>query len=164
MTATIRLARTGDLATINDIYNYFVRTSTCTYQEEPEPLDERRAWFENHGPVHPVTVAELDGAVVGWGALSSYHERSAYRFTVEDSVYVDHAYQGRGIGAMILRDLIARARLIGHRSIIAGIDADQEASVALHSRLGFQIVGRLPLVGYKFDRWLDVIYMQLLLH
>ena len=164
MTATIRLARAGDLATINDIYNYFVRTSTCTYQEEPESLDDRHTWFEDHGPVHPVTVAELDGAIVGWGALSSYRERSAYRFTVEDSVYVDHAYHGHGIGSMILRDLIGRARLIGHRSIIAGIDAAQEASVALHTRHGFQVVGRLPMVGYKFDRWLDVIHMQLMLH
>ena len=163
MTARIRLARAGDLATINDIYNHFVRASTCTYQEDPEPLESRQSWFAAHGPVHPVTVAEINGAVVGWGSLSPYHERSAYRFTVENSVYVDPAFHRQGIGSIILRDLISRARIIGHRSIIAGIDADQAASVALHARHGFQVVGRFPAVGYKFDRWLDVVYMQLLL-
>ena len=163
MTAAIRLAKGEDLARINDIYNYFVRTSTCTYQEEPETMEARRAWFEQHGPVHPLTVAEIDGQVVGWGSLSEYRARSAYRFTVENSVYVDREWHRQGIGSVILRDLIARARLIGHRSIIAGIDSDQAGSAALHARHGFVKVAHLTNVGYKFDRWLDVVFMQLLL-
>ena len=162
MSCTIRLARGADLASINDIYNYYVSHSTCTYQETPEPIESRHAWFERHGPEHPVTVAEIDGLVVGWGALSPFQSRSAYRFTVENSVYVDHEYHRRGIGDAILTDLILRARAIGHRTIIAGIDASQEGSVAIHAKHGFVKVGHLQRVGYKFERWLDVVYLQLI--
>jgi L-amino acid N-acyltransferase len=159
---TIRLARRDDLAAINDIYNHYVSRSTCTYQETPESIESREAWFERHGPTHPVTVAELDGRVVGWGSLSPYHARSAYRFTVENSVYVHHERQRTGIGDALLNDLIARARAIGHRTIIAGIDGSQEASVAIHAKHGFVKVAHLKEVGYKFERWLDVLYMQLM--
>lgn len=163
MPCTIRLARRGDLAAINDIYNHFVLHSTCTYQEEPESLESRRAWFGRHGSTHPITVAELDGRVVGWGALSPFHARSAYRFTVENSVYVDHRHHRRGIGDSLLADLIVRARSLEHRTIIAGIDASQTASIAIHGKHGFTKVGNLVQVGYKFDRWLDVVYMQLMI-
>jgi phosphinothricin acetyltransferase len=160
MPCTIRLAMAGDLTVINDIYNHFVLHSTCTYQEEPESLESRRAWFDRHGPRHPITVAELEGRVVGWGALSPFHARSAYRFTVENSVYVDHRYHRSGIGDRLLTDLIVRARAVGHRTIIAGIDATQEASVAIHAKHSFVKVAHLSQVGYKFNRWLDVVYMQ----
>ena len=160
---TIRLATEADLVAINDIYNYYVLHSTCTYQEEPEPIDGRRAWLLKHGAKHPATVAEMDGRVVGWGSLSPYHARSAYRFTIENSVYVHHEFHRRGIGAIILKDLIERARAHGHRTIIAGIDAEQTPSIAIHAKFGFEQVGRLNQVGFKFGRWLDVVYMQLLL-
>lgn len=163
MSCTIRLAGRDDLAPINDIYNYYVCHSTCTYQETPEPIEDRHTWFERHGPVHPVTVAEMNGQVVGWGALSPFHARSAYRFTVENSVYVDHAHHRMGIGDLILADLIVRAHAIGHRTIIAGIDATQSASCAIHVKHGFVRVAHLREVGYKFERWLDVVYMQLML-
>lgn len=159
----IRSARRSDLKAINDIYNHFVLHSTCTYQEEPEPMANRRRWFNHHGTKHPVIVAELNGTVVGWGSLSPYHPRSAYRRSVENSVYVHHAFHRQGIGSRVLKELITRARHIGHRAIIAGIDADQSASIALHARFGFKEAGRLVEVGFKFKRWLDVIYMELLL-
>jgi len=158
----IRPATESDLAAINDIYNHYVLHSTCTYQEEPEPLDGRRQWFHHHGEKHPVIVAELDGRVIGWGSLSAYHPRSAYRRTVENSVYVHHQMHRRGVGSLLLQDLIVRARNLGHRAIIAGIDADQAASVALHARFHFEKAGHLKQVGFKFDRWLDVIYMELI--
>jgi phosphinothricin acetyltransferase len=110
-----------------------------------------------------VIVTEINGLVVGWGSLAPYHERSAYRNTVENSVYVHHKYYRRGIGAALLGDLVGRARALGHHAIIAGIDGEQPASVALHVRFGFQKVGHLKQVGFKFGRWLDVIYMQLIL-
>jgi phosphinothricin acetyltransferase len=157
---TIRLAREADLGAINAIYNHFVLHSTCTYQEEPSTAAERAAWFAAHGPEHPVTVAEADGEVIGWGSLSRFHPRSAYRRTVENSVYVRHDLHRRGIGRALLVDLIARAAAIGHHTIIAGIDAEQQPSVALHRALGFEEVGHLKEVGHKFGRWLDVIYMQ----
>ena len=160
---TIRLATEADLVAINDIYNYYVLHSTCTYQEEVEPIEGRRTWFLKHGAMHPATVAELDGCVVGWGSLSPFHARSAYRFSVENSVYVHHEFHRRGIGAIILKDLIERARALGHRTIIAGIDAEQTPSIAIHAKFGFAQVGRLNQVGFKFGRWLDVVYMELLL-
>jgi phosphinothricin acetyltransferase len=161
--ATVRDVLPADLSAINDIYNHFVQHSTCTYQEEPESMEGRRRWFRHHGERHPVIVAEVDGQVIGWGSLSAYHARSAYRFTVENSVYIHHKHHRRGIGSLLLQDLISRARSLGHRAIIAGIDADQPASIALHGKFGFVEVGHLKQVGFKFGRWLDVIYLELLL-
>jgi L-amino acid N-acyltransferase YncA len=157
----IRPATEADLAAINDIYNHYVLHSTCTYQEEPESLEDRRRWFDHHGGKHPVIVAEADGRVVGWGSLTAYHARSAYRHTVENSVYVHHEQHRRGVGSLLLQDLIVRARSLGHRVIIAGIDGEQTASVALHTKFQFEKVGHLRQVGFKFGRWLDVIYMEL---
>ena len=157
----VRDATEADLAAINDIYNHYVLHSTCTYQEVPETIESRRQWFGHHGAQHPVIVAERAGQVIGWGSLSPYHPRSAYRFTVENSVYIHHDHHRQGVGSMILEDLIKRARTLGHRVIIAGIDAGQVASVALHNKFGFEKVGHMKQVGYKFGRWLDVIYMEL---
>lgn len=161
--ATIRPANESDLVAINDIYNHYVLHSTCTYQEVPEPLDGRRQWFCHHGDKHPVIVADVEGRVVGWGSLSAYHARSAYRRTVENSVYVHHQHHRRGIGSLLLQELIARARSLGYHAIIAGIDAEQTASVALHAKFHFEKVGHLKQVGFKFGRLLDVIYMELVL-
>jgi L-amino acid N-acyltransferase YncA len=160
----IRPATAADLDAINAIYNHYVHHSTCTYQEEPSTAEERAAWFAAHGPEHPVTVAEVNSEVIGWGSLSQFHARSAYRRTVENSVYVRHDRHRQGIGAALLADLINRAAALGHHAIIAGIDAEQTASVAIHRRFGFEHVGHLRQVGFKFGRWLDVIYMERLLH
>ena len=159
----IRLAARADLGAINAIYNYFVLHSTCTYQTEPSTEAERAAWFGAHGENHPVTVAVRGGEIVGWASLSKFHPRAAYSQTVENSVYVRHDAHGQGVGRALLADSIARARAIGHHTIIAGISADQTPSVELHRKLGFIEVARLREVGYKFDRWLDVVYMQLIL-
>lgn len=160
---TIRLATPGDLRVIDDIYNHFVLHSTCTYQEEPGTIDQRRAWFEAHDARHPVTVIEFDGQIAGWASLSQFHARSAYRSTVENSVYVRHDMHRRGIGSVLLADLIRRATDLGHHTIIAGIDAQQGPSIAIHRKFGFVDVARLREVGFKFGRWLDVIYMQKML-
>src|SRR5579862_2493566 len=106
----IRDATSADLVAINDIYNHYVSRSTCTYQEIPETLSSRQEWFSSHGPEHPVTVAEMDGIIIGWGSLSSFRARSAYRFTVEDTVYIHPDFHRRGIGSALLGDLIHRAR------------------------------------------------------
>jgi L-amino acid N-acyltransferase YncA len=159
----IRPARESDLATINDIYNYYVLHSTCTYQEEPETPEARHQWFSHHGAKHPVIVAEANGEVVGWGSLSAFHPRSAYRQTVENSIYVHHARQGQGIGSLLLEELILRARELRHQAIVALIDGGQVGSVALHAKFNFEKVGHLKRVGFKSGQWLDVIYMELLL-
>jgi L-amino acid N-acyltransferase len=160
---TIRPADSGDLNVINDIYNHYVLTSTATYQVQPEPIEGRRAWFAAHDEQHPIIVAELDRRVLGWGSLSRVSEREAYDRSVSNSVYINHDHHRRGIGAAVLGELIELAREAGHHTIIAGIDSEQVPSLGLHERFGFVPVARLREVGYKFDRWLDRIDMQLML-
>ena len=104
----IRTAETADLPAIRDIYNHYVRTSTCTYQLEPETEAEGADWFERHGDKHPVVVAEIDGLVVGWGSLSPWKERAGYARSVEASVYVHVDWQRRGVGKSLLLDLLDR--------------------------------------------------------
>jgi L-amino acid N-acyltransferase len=159
----IRLAREADCGAIDEIYNHYVARSTCTYQYEPGPLAERVAWFRAHGEKHPVTVAETGGQIVGWGSLSWFREREGYKFTVEDTVYIRPDRHRQGIGRAILADLIDRARQLGHRTIIAGVSAEQAPSIALHEAFGFREVARLREVGFKFDQWLDVVFLQLVL-
>jgi phosphinothricin acetyltransferase len=159
----IRPATAADLEAVNAIYNHYVLTSTATYQTEPELIEARRAWFAAHDAAHPVLLAELDGQVLGWGSLSPFHDRAAYAHTVENSVYVHQAHHRRGIGAALLQELLRLGQQAGHRTVIAAIDSEQAPSVALHRRFEFVPVGRLQAVGYKFGRWLDVIYMQRML-
>src|SRR5258707_13766215 len=110
---TIRSATESDLVEINDVYNHYVLHSTCTYQEEPEPLDGRQEWFSHHGGKHPGIVAEAGGKGVGWGSLSAYHPRSAYRRTVENPIYVHHQRHPLGSGSRPNHDLSDRHRNLG---------------------------------------------------
>jgi len=159
----LRPATPDDLPVINDIYNHYVLTSTCTYQMTPATPEERRQWFAERGPRHPVVVAEENGEVLAWGSLSPFHKREAYAGTVENSVYVSPRHQRRGLGSALMEELLRRARAAGLRSVVAVISADQEGSIALHEKLGFRRCGLLRQAGEKFGRTLDVIYLQLLL-
>ena len=159
----VRDASAGDLQAINDIYNHYVLHSACTYQMQPETMADRRDWFSCHGREHPVLVAEIGGRVVGWGSLSRFHPREAYAHTVENSVYVHPEFLRRGVGSVLLKELIERARNVGHHTIVAIIDAPQYASVALHARFEFVETARLKEVGHKFGQWRDVVYMQIML-
>src|SRR6476619_6200250 len=169
MPPKIRLATADDLPAINDIYNYYVHRSTCTYQLETDTIEARQAWFASHPPdKYPVTVGEIateknSSEVVAWGALSKFRERAAYAPSVEASIYVRHDMHRRGIGRALLLDLIQRARELGHHTLIGGVSADQTASLALQESLGFQRVAHLKEVGYKFGQRLDVIFLQLML-
>jgi phosphinothricin acetyltransferase len=160
---TIRPATFDDCAAINEIYNHYVLGDTCTYQTEPDTLTERQAWFEGHGGQHPVIVAEERGELLAWGALSAFRPRGGYRFSVEDSVYVRHDRQHRGLGKALLAELLGAARRHGHRTVIAVISADKPNSIALHQNFGFTTAGVLRQAGYKFETWLDVAYLQLML-
>ena len=135
--ATVRSAVGADCAAIADIYNYYVLHDTCTYQEIPDLIEDREKWFKDHGPQHPVIVAEADGRVVGWASLSPYHRRSAYRFTVENSIYLHPDWRQRGIGSRLLCELILRAKALGHRTIIAGVSSEQAGSIKIHENFGF---------------------------
>lgn len=159
----IRPARLLDVPAISAIYNHYVRESTCTYQLEEETLAQRKAWLKNRKPEHAVLVAELDGVVAGWAALSPYSLRGAWRPTVENAIYLRTDVRRRGIGRALLRELLAVAERSGFHSVVARISAEQEGSLALHAALGFAEVGRMREVGWKFAQWLDVVYLQKML-
>ena len=162
---TIRLATENDLEAIRAIYNYYVQHSTCTYQIELDTAEERLAWFRNrNSAIHPVTVAEADGTVIGWAALSRWNPRAGYAKTAEASVYIHHEHHRRGLGKALLLDLIERAKAAGLHTIIGGASSDQAASLALQIAVGFVPIGTFRQTGRKFDRWLDVTYTQLLLN
>lgn len=160
----IRRARRQDCTAILAIYNEAVLNTTASYDLEPRSLQHRLNWFDDHeASGYPVFVAEEEGAVVGWSSLSRYHDRYGYRFTAENSIYVAAGHRGRGLGALLLEPLIDAARQRGLHTILAVIDASNEASIRLHARFGFAECGRLREVGHKFDRWLDVVLMQRIL-
>ena len=124
----IRDASDEDLPAIVKIYNHYVETSTATFDEEPQSLDQRREWFRRHGCSYPVLVAELNGVVVGWAAISPFSDRPAYRLTVEDSVYVHSEFTGRGVGSQLMQALISRAQALNYHCIVARIAGKTRAA------------------------------------
>lgn len=162
---TIRRATEADLPAVLEIYNEAVLNTTASYDYEPRTIEHRREWFsERQRDDYAVFVAvNGDGRVVGWSALNPYHSRCGYRFTAENSVYVAADQRGRGIGGLLLEPLLEAGMARGLHSIIAAIDAENEASLRLHAAFGFEKVGHFKQVGYKFNRWLDVVYMEKLL-
>jgi L-amino acid N-acyltransferase len=159
----IRLASVSDLPTVNEIYNHFVRTSTATFQIEPESLPTRQSWFRSRSDREPVTVLVVGDEILAWAALSLHKSRAGYRQTAETSVYVRHDCHRCGYGRAMLADLIEGARALGYHALLAGCCAEATSSIALHEALGFRRVAHFREVGRKFERWLDVIYLQLLL-
>lgn len=161
----VRLARLEDAEAIRQIYNREVTGTTVTFDLVPRSLDDQRAWLAAHAGAHPAVVA-VDGAtheVVGFGSLSPYRDRPAYSTTVEDSVYVYHEHRGRGVGRVLLAELVRLGTGHGFHAMMARIVGGHEASIALHKACGFALVGVEKEVGRKFGRWLDVALMQRLL-
>ena len=144
------------------IYAHHVRLGLASFEEEPPSLDEmRRRFTDITGAGFPYVVAEFGGEVAGYGYCSLYRTRSAYRYALEDSVYVRPDATGKGVGRRILADLIARCEALGHRQLIAVIgDSANAASIGLHASLGFLRVGTLRSVGFKHGRWVDSVFMQ----
>lgn len=159
----VREAQDEDMAAIQVIYSHHVRTGLATFEEEPPDeaeLKRRRAEVLRRGL--PYLVAERNGQVVGFAYAAPYRARSAYRHTVEDSVYVDHRALRRGIGKALLGALIERCAALGYRQMVAVIgDSANDPSLGVHAALGFREVGRLPAVGFKLGQWVDSVLMQL---
>jgi phosphinothricin acetyltransferase len=164
-TVIIRPATRADLPGILEIYNEAVLNTTASADYEPQTLDARTVWFDSHvRENYPIFVAEAkDGRVVGWSSLSQYQPRVGYRFTAEDSVYVAADRRGQGIGKQLMPPLIEAAQQCGLHSILGRISADNTPSLELHASFGFEPVAQLHQVIYKFGRWIDLIYMELLL-
>lgn len=159
----IRPATAADAAAIAEIYNHYVRTSAATFDTEEKTVGDRVAWLAEHGGAYPVLIAEDGGAVVAWGSLGKWGARCAYRHSVEISVYVAPNATRVGLGPEISRALIELAHKFGHHAIISQIVSENEPSLKMAERLGFESVGCLREVGRKFDRWLDVVLMELLI-
>lgn len=158
----IRDSLEADVAAIQSIYAHHVLHGTATFEEVPPPAGEmarRRAEIVARRLPH--LVAEEEGRVIGFGYAGTYRPRSAYRFTVEDSVYLEKDAIGRGVGGVLLAALMSRAEALGMRQMIAVIgDSANTSSVRVHERHGFRTVGTLKNVGVKFGRWLDTVIMQ----
>ena len=164
MSVVVRDATRDDVPAILAIYNEAVRTSTATYDLEPVDLSERLAWYDGRRALgHGVLVAEEAGRVLGFGSWGRFRAKAGYDRTMEHSVYVDAAARGRGVGRTLLAAVIDSARAAGVHALIGGLDAGNAASVRLHESCGFVEVGRLPQVGAKFGRWLDLAFYELLL-
>jgi len=159
----IRRATVADAEAINAIYNHYVRTSAATFQVEDETTEERVEELRSRPENQPITLLEADGEIVGWGALSPFRSRCAYRDTIELTIYVRHDCHRRGYGRVIVLDLIERARSLGYHTILAASCEESAGSIALLKSLGFDDAGTLREVGCKFGRRLTVIYLQLLL-
>jgi phosphinothricin acetyltransferase len=161
---SVRLAALADAEAIRTIYNREVTESTVTFDLVPRTLVDQQAWLSARTGAHPAIVAVgSDAGVVGFGSLSPYRDRPAYNTTVEDSVYVDADHRGRGVGRLLLEELIRVGTAHGFHAVMARIVGGHEASIALHASCGFREVGVEQEVGRKFGRWLDVVLMERLL-
>ena len=158
----LRPAAPADLAAIQAIYAHHVLHGLASFEEEPPSLEElRRRHDDCVRRGLPWLVSEIAGSVAGYGYCSPYRSRSAYRYTLEDSVYVRQEAQGKGVGSAILRELIVRCEALGYRQLVAVIgDSANAASIKLHARLGFIRSGTLRSAGFKFGRWVDSVVMQ----
>ena len=159
----LRPATPQDLPAIQAIYAHHVLHGLASFEEEAPPLAEMRRRYEDvTGSGLPYLVAEDKGEVLGYGYCTLYRTRSAYRYTLEDSIYVKEGRQGKGIGTALLAELIARCTVLDYRQMIAVIgDSGNAASIGVHARLGFVRAGNLRSTGYKFGRWVDTVLMQL---
>jgi L-amino acid N-acyltransferase YncA len=164
MNAIVRPALVTDAEAIARIYNYYVQNTVITFEEEPvsaQAMATRVA--ETQALSLPWLVAEIDGVIVGYAYARKWRERSAYRYSRETTIYLERGYEGRGIGTTLYAGLLPLLRERGIHVAIGGVALPNEASVALHVKLGFQLVATFRQVGFKHDRWVDVAYWQLLL-
>lgn len=160
----IRPYKITDAKAIVEIINYNILNSTALYDYQPRTLEQQEAIFEDKlKKGFPVIVATIDEKVVGFGYYSEFRFREAYRFTVEHSVYVDNDYYGKGIGKLIMENLIHLAKNQKLHTMIAVIDSENQSSVTFHEQFGFKTVAVLKETGFKFDRWLHSQIMQLML-
>jgi L-amino acid N-acyltransferase len=150
---------------ILDIFNDAILHTTALYDYKPRTIESMKAWFDakakNNFPV--IGITDADGSLLGFGSYGSFRAWPAYKYTVELSLYIHQNHRGKGLGKIILQEIIHSATKQDYHCIIAGIDADNAASIALHKSFGFAFCGKFRQVGYKFGRWLDLAFYQLIL-
>jgi phosphinothricin acetyltransferase len=161
---TVRPAEEKDLPEILVIYNDIIVNTTAVYDYEPHTAPMRKQWWDTKKEQgFPVFVAEEEGRIIGFSSIGPFRAWAAYKYSVENSIYVATDVRGKGVGKLLMRPLIDAARKLEMHTILAGIDASNEASIRLHEWFGFKEVAHFKEVGYKFDRWLDLKFLQLVL-
>lgn len=156
----IRKALISDIKDITEIYNEAINKTNATFDTIEKTLEEQELWFNSHGPKNPIILAEKNGFILGWAALSKYDTKCAYSDTTEISLYIKKENQGQGIGKKLMHEIIKQGEKAGIHSILARITAGNNISIELHRSVGFEIVGVMKEVGYKFGKRLDVVLMQ----
>jgi L-amino acid N-acyltransferase YncA len=164
MEIKIRPAVFTDLDTILEIINHQILNSTSIYDYEPRDFETHKLWFEDK-MAHdlPVIVAETENGTIGYATYGTFRHKIGYRFTVEHSVYVADEFLGKGVGKLLLAELIQLAKKQKYHTMIGVIDSENKGSIAFHQKYGFETVGVIKESGYKFDRWLSSVFMQLIL-
>lgn len=157
----IRPYAPADIPAVTRIYGHYVRDTVITFEtEEPDEAEMASRFSAIVGKGHPLLIAEQAGNVVGYAYASTYRPRAAYRFTCEDSIYLAPDAVGQGLGGLLLGRLIADSATAGLKQMLAVITAERANSIRLHEKHGFRFIGRYEALGYKFDRWLDIVHMQ----
>jgi phosphinothricin acetyltransferase len=160
----IRDANEQDLPAILAIYNEVIATSTAIYADDPVTLADRKAWLEaRRSQGYPVLAAEIEGEVAGFASFGDFRAWPGYRFTVEHSIHVRADCRGQGVGKELMLALVPRASAAGKHVLIGGVDAANQASIRFHECLGFSQVAHFHEVGFKFGRWLDLVFLERIL-
>ncbi|MFP3917051.1 N-acetyltransferase family protein [Lysinibacillus telephonicus] len=158
----IRPMTKEDLAIVNEIYNDAILTTTAIYKYEPETIEQREQWFSvKKDNDDPLFVYEENGEVVGFATFGPFRAYPAYKYTIEHSVYVHKDHHRKGIGTKLMKHLIAEAERREVKTMVACIDAENKGSILSHEKLGFYYTGTIKNSGYKFGRWLDLVFLQL---
>ena len=157
----IRPYRPDDIPAVTKIYGHYVRETVITFETSaPDEAEMTTRFATISGKGHPLLIGEMDGEVIGYAYASTYRPREAYRFTCEDSIYLAPTAVGHGVGTKMLARLIEDSSKAGLKQMLAVITAERENSIRLHLKHGFRMIGRYEALGYKFDRWLDIVHMQ----
>jgi L-amino acid N-acyltransferase len=160
---SIREAIEADLSQLLTIYNEIILNTTAVYDYDPHTMEMRKQWFETKKMQgFPVFVAEEDGKILGFSSIGPFRAWTAYKYSVENSVYVAADARGKGIGKLLIPPLIEAAKKLQLHTIVAGIDATNEVSLKLHKSFGFEEVAHFKEVGWKFGKWLDLKFLQLI--
>lgn len=160
----IRNANTNDLPNILSIYNWAVEQTVATFDTEVKNINDHRDWFKDFDNGYPLKVIEIENKIIGFGLLKAFSDRKAYDTTCELTIYILPGYQGQNLGSQMMDELIDSAKAKKIRVILSKIEAGSSASINIHKKFGFEVVGTMNKVGFKFDRWLDVTIMQKILY
>ncbi|MEO8756333.1 MAG: N-acetyltransferase family protein [Devosia sp.] len=160
-TIKLRPYTPADIPAVTRIYGHYVRDTVITFEtEEPDEAEMANRFATIAGKGHPLLIAEDAGETIGYAYASTYRPREAYRFTCEDSIYLAPEAVGKGLGGTLLAALLDQSKKFGFRQMLAVITAERANSIRLHEKHGFRMIGHYPELGYKFDRWLDIVHMQ----